>query len=393
MGIAKVSILAPRQLYHTVLPYLSNGKLKFPLCRTCADTENEKDCTCNDKERILKGTWCTPEIQLACSKGYKLVKIYEVYHFDETSHYDRSTGKGGLFTEYVNMFLKIKQEASGFPFNCNTDSEKQNYIINYAQNEGIKLDFTSIRENPGLRSLAKICLNSFWGKFGQRLNMKQTSLLYENEVDKCFQLLSDTRKDIQDFHIVSKDIIQLEYFDDPVFLPFDYKTNIFIASFTTAYARMKLYELLDVTQKNALYVDTDSIIFHDVNNKLVHRLPVGNYLGELTSEISPQDGHIKTFVSSGPKSYAYRTAAGKEVCKVRGFTLNWTNVQLINLSSIKEIILNKDNIETIKTTNPRKISRIATKRKLYNRIIDKEFKMVYTKRRLLNDFPTVPYRY
>ena len=59
----------------------SNGKLKFPLFRTCADTENEKDCTCNDKERILKGTWCTPEIQLACSKGYKLVKIYEVYHF------------------------------------------------------------------------------------------------------------------------------------------------------------------------------------------------------------------------------------------------------------------------------------------------------------------------
>lgn len=39
-GLAKIKILPPRKLYHPVLPCNSNGKLKFPLCKTCADTEN-----------------------------------------------------------------------------------------------------------------------------------------------------------------------------------------------------------------------------------------------------------------------------------------------------------------------------------------------------------------
>lgn len=34
LGLAKIKILPPRGLYHPVLPYSSNGKLKFPLCDT-----------------------------------------------------------------------------------------------------------------------------------------------------------------------------------------------------------------------------------------------------------------------------------------------------------------------------------------------------------------------
>jgi hypothetical protein len=38
-------------------------------------------------------------------------------------------------------------------------------------------------------------------------------------------------------------------------------TNIPIASFTTAYARVKLYKLLDSLGERVLYTDTDSVIF------------------------------------------------------------------------------------------------------------------------------------
>ncbi|XP_056003616.1 uncharacterized protein LOC125663345 [Ostrea edulis] len=68
-GLAKIKILPPRKLYHPVLPYNSNGKLKFPLCKTCADSENQNECTCSVEERSITGTWCTPEIQMATSKG------------------------------------------------------------------------------------------------------------------------------------------------------------------------------------------------------------------------------------------------------------------------------------------------------------------------------------
>ena len=244
-GVDKAKILPPTRLYHLVLPYISNDKLMFPLCRTCADTENQNDCSCNDEKRTTTGTWCNPEIELACSMGYEIVKIYEVYHFEESSMYDRSACKGGLFADYVNLFLKLKQEASGFPRECQNEQQKLDYIAKYALNEGIQLDYDAIKRNPGLRSLAKICLNSFGGKFGQRLNMKQSSFLYEHEADKFFHLLTDTRKEVRDFHVISDRIIQMEYLDNWSFLPIDFKANVLLASFTTCWSRIKLYELLD----------------------------------------------------------------------------------------------------------------------------------------------------
>ena len=158
-GIAKVKILAPRGLYHPVLPYRSNGKLKFPLCRTCADLELITPCRHTDEERAFIGSWCTPEIETALNKGYIILKIYEVYHWDESTQYNKSTKQGGLFAQYVNTFLKFKQEASGWPEWCDNDEKKTKYIADYFQNEGIQLDWEAIKKNPGLRALAKLCLN------------------------------------------------------------------------------------------------------------------------------------------------------------------------------------------------------------------------------------------
>ena len=62
-GIAKVKILPPRGLYHPVLPYRSNGKLQFPQCKTCADTEDQSPCTCSKEVKELTGTWCTPKFK------------------------------------------------------------------------------------------------------------------------------------------------------------------------------------------------------------------------------------------------------------------------------------------------------------------------------------------
>ena len=39
------------------------------------------------------------------------------------------------------------------------------------------------------------------------------------------------------------------------------KTNIFIAIYTTAHARLKLYSALETLQERVLYFDTDSVIY------------------------------------------------------------------------------------------------------------------------------------
>ncbi|OOY49400.1 hypothetical protein BOV97_12840 [Solemya velum gill symbiont] len=388
-GIAQVKILPPRGLYHPVLPYRSNGKLKFPLCRTCADSENQDPCTCTDEERAMTGTWCTPELQMAVRKGYAILKTYSVYHWEETTQYDEVTGEGGLFAKYINTFLKIKQEASGPPDWIQSPQDMSKYVRKYFEKEGVTLDSDQITKNPGLRALAKLCLNSFWGKLGQRLNLKQTEFIHESEVDRFFQLLTTPTKDVQNFHVIADDMIQMEWAYKNDFQPDDAKTNIYLATFTTCWARLKLYGVLDRLGERVLYYDTDSVIY--VSRSEEYDPPLGDYLGELTNELEGGD-YITEFVSGGPKNYAYRTHSGKETCKVRGFTLNFINSQIINFQTVKDIVTTEE-AGHVTTVNPRKICRDKLKRKLYNREEEKKYQMVYTKRVKLENFDTRPYGY
>jgi hypothetical protein len=55
------------------------------------------------------------EVRLAVEKGYRILEIYEVYECQVTQN-KPETGEGGLFVDYINTFLKIKAEASGYPF-------------------------------------------------------------------------------------------------------------------------------------------------------------------------------------------------------------------------------------------------------------------------------------
>ena len=159
--ILQVKILPPRGLYHPVLPYRSGEKLTFPLCRTCTTTQSQKPCTCDDDARALLGVWCTPEIIKAVECGYKILKIFEVYHWQESSEYDPTTCTGGLFADFVNTFLKVKQESSDWPVWCVTEQDKRKYIEDYHTMEGVRLDPKKICKNPGRRTLAKLLLNRY----------------------------------------------------------------------------------------------------------------------------------------------------------------------------------------------------------------------------------------
>ena len=159
-GLATVDILPPTNLYHPVLPVRYNQKLTFPLCASCVKEEQEKPmlqrvhyCTHTDVERTLRGTWCTSELQKAEEKGYIIKHIHEVWHFPPNQ---RQTG---LFANYVNTWLKAKQESSGWPTWCQTLEDKREYIINYREREGIHLDISRIEKNPGRKATAKIMLN------------------------------------------------------------------------------------------------------------------------------------------------------------------------------------------------------------------------------------------
>ena len=122
-GLAKVDVLAPRGLYHPVLPHRSGDKLTFPLCRACVSEEMAKpllqrsyQCPHEEVERVFRGTWCTPELLQAVEEGYVIRRIHEVWHFPPNQR------RRGLFAEYVNTWLRLKQESSGYPSWAQTPS-------------------------------------------------------------------------------------------------------------------------------------------------------------------------------------------------------------------------------------------------------------------------------
>jgi hypothetical protein len=181
------------------------------------------------------------------------------------------------------------------------------------------------------------------------------------------------------------------------YLTEDYQTNIFIAAFTTCWARLKLYDVLEMFGERVLYYDTDSVIFAS-HSESDAQPNTGPYLGQLTSELEP-DEHIVHFTSAGPTNFSYLSSKSKEVCKIRGFTLNFKNSIFLNFRSMLDLVTSPNDSDNpdkkhITVSNASKISRNKKTCKIYARNEDKKYQIVYSKRVIEKDtYNTFSYGY
>ena len=113
---------------------------------------------------------------------------------------------------------------------------------------------------------------------------------------------------IHRIEIVNEHMVEVFHNFQEKTIPVQKNVNIFIACFTTSYARLKLYDALDTLQERVLYFDTDSVIYTKKPTQAT--IPTGNYLGQFTNELDEGD-HIVEFVAAGPKNYSYNTKQGK----------------------------------------------------------------------------------
>lgn len=438
-GVVKLTILPPQNLLHPVLPYRClSGKLVFPLCAYCAEVnEQEKECCCVPEKRSWVGTFCSGEIEVALDAGYQILKVHEILHWEQNSK--------NIFSDYVNTFLRIKQEASDYPSNVSTEQDIQRYIENYRDHEGILLNQQNIKKSSALRSLAKLMLNSIYGKFGQRTNLRKSHII-DNPQDLC-ELLTDPTKTLIDFHVLNSNMMQLETQDNTYFSDMDLKTNVVISAFTASWARVKLWVVMQHLGDRVLYTDTDSLVYISQPNK--QDPPLGDFLGELTDEISCKNigckvSHaeedssphfIEEFVAGGPKNYSYKLNSGQCVCKIRGFTLDVATAKMLNFQVLKRQILhwknNRKKLQTMEKTKKRKrlgeeeeeegglddeaeeeeeevedlptsskiliqswqITRQKRNFSLINKSVSKRYGLVVDKNRVLNDLSSVPFGY
>jgi len=127
-----------------------------------------------------------------------------------------------------------------------------------------------------------------------------------------------------------------------------------------------------------LYYDTDSVIYADETNPNHKMIQTGDFLGEFTDELN---GHyITEFISTGPKSYAYKTSNGDVKCKVKGFSLNFENSKHLNFEQMKGVVFGDK--QRICLINESMITR--KNRQVLSIYSEKDFMMQYDKRMIQN---------
>ena len=225
---------------------------------------------------------------------------------------------------------------------------------------------------------------------------------YITRYEKLCDFLTDQTKVIKDFHILDTGMVVMEYVHSEEFQEVDCKTNVIITSMCSAYSHLKLWRIMNRLGNRVMYHNTDSVIYMSYPGQW--KPPTGKYLGDLANELAClQTGcsgcstgcWIVEFVSCGAKNYAYRLNTGEVVCKVQGFSLNFSASQVVNLNSMKEALHAWKEVDTysemvtLKTMSMRdKLTAIV-----YTYMMPKHYGVMYNKWVVMEDFSTFTYGY
>lgn len=364
-GFVKCNVTCPEGLYIPLLPERRDGKLVFDLAPKIA------------------ATYTTPELMKAIQLGYVVTRIYDVLHFEEKSN--------TLFRDYIATFIKMKMEAGGWKKSgCFTDEDKAEFVRVNSEFLDIAIDPSAMDGdyNPGRFFVVKNCLNNLWGKFGQRDTFVTVRDTF-TELDFA-SIAHNDKYAIRDIVVHDNCARTIGYTEKQEFIEFAPNTNVAIAAFTTAYGRLRLYEALELLDRRVLYMDTDSVFYvEDGTSDIV----TGFSLGDLKRELNDHE-YIHEFVSTGPKSYAYKTCvythdnasiipeSGKCEVKIKGFSLNFAAIQILNFDTLKEILFGTTPSLTIVPFSLQIDKRHNVKRKDWTASGGKRFRYTYDKRQV-----------
>jgi hypothetical protein len=170
------------------------------------------------------------------------------------------------------------------------------YIEEFRQSEGILLYKESIWHNASKRGLAKLCLNSIWGKLADNSPKTQTQIFYDPQDLYRFWATPGIEVTTLLFAVCWIAWRHTDEAHDPTLR----HTNDVIASYVTAGGRLHLYSYLDTLQERALYTDTNSVIFIQPRDG-TELVETGDCLGAMTSVLKTGE-IISEFVSGGQKT-------------------------------------------------------------------------------------------
>jgi len=265
----------------------------------------------------------------------------------------------------------------------------------------MELDPQKMAPNAGLKSVAKLMLNSFWGKFGMRDNLCQTEFIYSPK--RYFDLLRSKSKVIHDIHIVSDQCVMVTFSNEDDYNEGNDTSNLAIAAITTSYARLRLLKMLRQLGDRVLYFDTDSVIY--VSKPGEWEPTLGNVLGDWDNQLEEGESHIVSFRSLGPKTYTYTTDTGRVEIKAKGISqngyteniLDWNaeHTELVQTgraltADVFDYLLD-NKMDTFQIIYPSHLKKNSKTCSIQSVIMPKTVRLVYDKRVLLPNYSTRPF--
>lgn len=266
--------------------------------------------------------------------GFFHVKITSPKHLDnpilQIRYNDRTVSPLGSWTGWYFSEELFNAEKFGYKFEI-----LEGYLF---EKENIFKDYVSVlhqikqssEKSSPLYLIAKLLMNSLYGKFGMSDDLATHVIVNTNKLDKI---------------ITSKDKITSIELEDDLFLVSyhennenklindhtEYEISIGIASAITAYSRIQMTKFKNLSNNKMYYTDTDSAI---MEFPLAEYL-IGKDLGQMVLE-----KEYKEFVALAPKVYGGILSNNKEFTKVKGFK------ESIPFSDLKSL-LKKDSMLTL----------------------------------------------
>jgi len=200
-----------------------------------------------------------------------------------------------VFSEEMDNAIKYGYKFNikwGYTFN------RKNVFKNYIDTL-YKLRLEYPKTDP-MNYIAKLLLNSLYGRFGMDDNFMLNDVLHKVDADKFIELNPENVKnliELGDYIIVQSQQVKDEETDD------NNNVNIAVASAITAYARIHMSQFKNNSNYKLFYSDTDSIY---INKPLDDSFISNTVLGKMKLE-----NIIKKGIFLAPKVYGLQTEEGK----------------------------------------------------------------------------------
>ena len=264
-----------------------------------------KTSTSSTLTPVMQGTeyYIIPQIRMAFDKGAK-IWLHDC-EYTAVSHEP--------FQNYINHFKNIKNTA---------DEEKDKYKELYKKS-GDPDHLDCVRKADHQRTMAKLCLNSLYGRYNMRTD--RTQAFTTKSANDCIGCISDSllyRNVNVDASVIDDDtVFKVSYKEG------SYEQNIenfkvapYLTGYILGYAKMLMFQSFDWLARRdvqLLYTDTDSIcfkttpaIFEDYKKEFV---PIKKTFGAMDLE-----GTFKELVTFAPKKYACAKANGDYTWQAAG---------------------------------------------------------------------------